>query len=87
MFDFRIYKYPLKLKLGEPQQVNLPTIHEVLHVAIQEGVITMWARVDTNAMQRDTPFMIVGTGHAVPPGAIHRGTVFDEGFVWHIFEV
>jgi hypothetical protein len=88
-----IYKYSVLLR--GPQQILLDEGAEVLAVGMQydpqwlEDVVVFWAYCeDGKPNGAPRTFVIVGTGHEVPEGAVHRGTVQqDDGFVWHLMEV
>lgn len=80
-----IWKYPLAL-VDHMQVVIMPTGAEVLSVAIQHGVPTLWAQVDTKPICTRL-FVVVGTGHRLPEVPLKFiGTVIDGRFVWHVFE-
>lgn len=82
-----IWKYPLAL-VDHMQGMVMPTGAEVLSVAMQHGVPTLWAQVDTDTQSICTRlFIVVGTGHAIPEVPLKFvGTVMDGPFVWHVFE-
>lgn len=90
MSEQRIYKYPLELT--DRQEVHLPEGAVILHVAVQNGIICLWALVDPDAWNEDRTFWIVGTGGTMPPGFgagiefVHQGTVEQGPFIWHVFE-
>lgn len=80
-----IYKYQLPIS-------DRPTKHmqkgsQVLHAAMQNGVLSVWARVDPSAEQTLRRFSIFGTGHVIPDEHIGKfvSTVLDREFVWHVF--
>lgn len=82
-----VWKY--QLTVG-PQEVRMPAGAEVVHVAEQEGVVTLWAIVDPRpgeeAVRR---FHVIGTGTAWGAGddnLHYLGSCMDSPFVWHVFE-
>lgn len=81
-----IYKYSLNLGLTK---LEMPKGSEVLDFKIQHKTLVLWALVDTSKPLVERQFTIVGTGH----DASHvnwfdyYGTVLDDDFVWHLFEV
>jgi hypothetical protein len=80
-----IYKYRLGLT---DDSLQMPIGAEILCVQTQQGEITIWALVDTNAASETRRFAIHGTGFSVPnDGRLYLGTVQIAPFVWHIFEV
>ena len=72
----------------------MPRGAQIIKVAMQMGAPTIWAIVDPNADRELRNFFVVGTGLELPaPGGTlltkdyYVGTVFDESYVWHIFEM
>jgi hypothetical protein len=80
-----VYKYMVMNFRGEHKRMLMPD-YEVVHVGAQEGNIYIWAIVDPDAPVSLAFFQVVGTGHPVPKGK-HVGSVQDNGFVWHVFDV
>lgn len=84
-----IWKYPLELQ--DRQIVQMPDGAELLHVADQDGVLCVWARVDEQRPPTDRIIYVRGTGHPVErkaDGEIHRyvGSAQQGYFVWHVFD-
>lgn len=81
-----IYKYPIPF--FPEQKLRLSQAAEVIHVGMQEGTITLWAMVDTDAPTENITIRIYGTGHEIDPNLVlyPLGTVFDGPYVWHVFE-
>jgi hypothetical protein len=54
-----------------------------------EAGIEFWAEHDFDKLPVSRTFVIVGTGHIIPDGAVYRGTAprTPEGLVWHLFEL
>ena len=83
-----IWKYPIDIE--DSIQIRMPLGAKVLHVGVQDGVPTIWARVrpgDDDTELRH--FTVVGTGHPIPIDEgrlVHLGTFFHGPFVWHLFE-
>ena len=80
-----IYKY--NLLTSYYQSLMMPSDHEILSVAMQHGMPTLWALVDPEAPNRGCDVYCVGTGQALDsvPGK-YVGTVIDGMYVWHFFE-
>lgn len=80
-----IYKYPLQLTGS--QMLTLPSSARFLSVQLQGDQLCLWAEVNTGiGGVKDTVISIVGTGHVIPPGAVHYlGTVQQDQFVWHVY--
>lgn len=83
-----IYKYPLEITDSQviELQTEFPAI-DILHIAMQDDVLTMWVEVDLDVPAQSVPIFVVGTGHKLPTDAqMHLATVQDpHGFVWHIY--
>ena len=80
-----VHKYPLVLQ--DFQTIKLPqmsTVRKVGHDAA--GQLCLWAEVNTDNAPEDLRIYICGTGHPVPDHAQFIDTVFDEQFVWHIWQ-
>ena len=80
-----IHKY--RLQLTDSQVLQLPSSAKPLSVQIQAGQICLWAEVD-NVLEetKDVVISVVGTGHDIPPGAVHYlGTIQAGAFVWHVY--
>lgn len=82
-----IYKY--QLNLVESQEIMISSVHEILHVAIRDQRIIVWAYVEDDVPMISVEFRIVGTGQEVKFNReeyLYCGTIIDEVFVWHIFK-
>ena len=85
----RVYKYRLLLA-GLPQTLPLPTLARPLHVAVQDGELTLWALVDPAAPPGRRQFLVCGTGQELGlslVSSLYLGTATSGAFVWHVFEV
>lgn len=63
---------------------------ELLKIGYQNDILMLWysKKVDNEATEKRT-FRIMGTGHQIDAidGVNYIDTVFQDGFVWHIFEI
>lgn len=88
--SLRMLKYPLfrvnDAVFDEIVEVMAPPSTGVAHIAMQNGVVTLWALVNMEHMPVKRRFHIVGTGHEAPCGH-YLGTVHERVFVWHVFEL
>lgn len=76
-----IYKY----KLGE---LLLPAGAKVLTAGKQNDEFYIWAEIDTEQTPEHRTFAVYGTGWDMPEeNRCYIATVFDNGFVWHVYEV
>lgn len=86
----RVYKF--ELKLHDSQHIRLPLGAQVLTVAMQREKLCMWVLLDPS---KETPleerrFDVVGTGNPMcckETNAAYIGTVDDDPYIWHIFEI
>lgn len=82
-----IHKYPLKDK--ELQTLALPLRVIPRSVAVQDGVLCLWAQHEVGLPHsQDREIRIVGTGFPFSdgelPGYEYIGTAQDGAFVWHV---
>ena len=80
-----IYKY--NLSVFADNDFDMPKGTTPLHVDNQQDHLCLWAEVDTDLPKQRRSFVIVGTGHEIPPDAQYVGTAQVDPFVWHVFEV
>jgi len=60
----KIFKY--KLTDTYEQRVDLPKGARILDVAMQYGVVTLWALVDDTVELEPRDILSIGTGHSMP---------------------
>lgn len=60
---------------------------EILHVALQDGVPTVWYYCWPEYHNQEMTLQWFGTGHEIPKNCWHLGTIQQDGFVWHLHEV
>jgi len=83
-----IWKFAIRL--DETAQVKMPQGARLLSVAMQHGLLCVWAVVEESAPQVTRTLYVRGTGH--PLGAAQAkdyvGTAHDveHAFVWHVFD-
>jgi len=63
-----IWKFGLSVTDG-PQTLEIPKRAELLHVADQHGIPTLWMLVDTDAELVTRHFVVHGTGHPIDLGS------------------
>lgn len=88
-----IYKYPLNGGVSNTRgavvsAVTMPQGAEFLRVDIQNGVVCLWAFVDTEAPKDELLFSLWGTGQdmrGVDPKH-HIDTFLAGEYVFHLFE-
>lgn len=78
-----VWKFPLNDWVTE---IDIPEGAKVVHVARQNGLMTLWAEVDSTKPTWSRGVAIVGTGHPIlVRDATHVGSILDGEFVWHIY--
>ena len=82
-----IHKFPLA-NPGGVSAVWMPDNANIIKAADQEGVLCLWAEVDSSdAALGVRLFHVVGTGQRLPNGNIqYIDTVVVPPYVWHIYE-
>ena len=80
----KIYEY--QLALAESQYVAMPEGAEVLSIGLQNGIITIWVKVEPQNPSIAYAFYIAGTGGEVPNNTEFIGTVMQDRFVWYVFQ-
>lgn len=70
------------------QPLKIPRESQILRVEATRDTVEFWFEIDDEWEFAERYFVIVGTGHEIPEGAIYRGTAArtPDGFVWHIYE-
>lgn len=78
------------LEISAITVLHMPANAKVVHVAVQNEHVCLWAYVDLNLSAETRCFKVYGTGHSID-GDIkgHIGTCLtsDGRFVWHVFEI
>lgn len=89
----QIWKYRIDPQPGPPgadyatAEITMPLDAQILHLDLQDGQPTIWARVNTHASVKRKGFYVVPTGVDLPEyhlGA-YVGTWQKDGLVWHVF--
>lgn len=81
----KVYKY--QFLLDDRVVIAMPVGAQILRVAVQDGMPTLWALVDTKRDIVDHHFLLRGTGHDATgcTKENHIETFFHGPFVWHFF--
>ena len=82
-----IYKYPIKVT--DLQTVQMPDLAQILCVQKQDGIICLWARCFSENELKPRSISVAGTGNPIDGNYFHKyiGTVQDDPFIWHVFEI
>lgn len=82
-----VWKFPLGYKGGPRFEIKVPTGAVPLRVDFDpQGVLVLWARVESDADLVTAVVTVVGTGNPIPEGAgEYVSTFFSEPFVFHGF--
>lgn len=80
-----IHKYALA---AVNNTVLLPEDSKVLLVGIQSHLIHIWIELDPEKETKvQHNFRVYPTGAKVPENFVHRGSIQEGSFVWHVYEV
>lgn len=81
----RIWKYEIPVD-DQDHQIPFWPIH-VAAKSDDHAVVVVWCEVElADGEQPATEaHRVFGTGHPLPDGASHRGTVQSGPFVWHLY--
>jgi hypothetical protein len=77
----KVWKYAL-LTIGAEQMLELPG--PIIFVGTQNTFVMLWCENRGPSAQRT--FKVFGTGHDIPDGWVHVGSVQEPPFVWHVYE-
>ncbi|HMG65676.1 MAG TPA: hypothetical protein VK599_22250 [Streptosporangiaceae bacterium] len=82
-----VYRY--QVGLGAPVEISLTGEPVAFGALGYSAGIEFWAEHDDAKPAVPRVFVIVGTGHRVPDGAVYVGTAprTREGLVWHLYEM
>ena len=82
-----VYRY--RVGLDGPETIGLTSGPVAFGALARSAGIEFWAEHDDTRPELPRTFVIVGTGHPVPEGALYVGTAprTPEGLVWHLFEL
>lgn len=81
-----VYKYPLVVETENLIAVPGGNPLQVVHVGPDpSGQLCLWAVADTEKQPVRRKVLVLGTGHEIPAGSGHIGSVLSSPFVWHVF--
>ena len=85
----RIYRYAIPLDAG-PKVIRGPFVGDkvtALPSRTAPDQVDIWLETDSDRQPRERAFLIVGTGHPLPPGFWWVATVPGVmGLIWHVLE-
>jgi hypothetical protein len=81
-----IYKY--QFQIADKVIIEMPAQAQILSVQVQNGMPTLWAKVNTDRQKETRSFFVFGTSHELNPHFEyeHVATIQIHNLVWHIFE-
>jgi hypothetical protein len=84
-----IWKYEIPISVRECFLLAMPKGARILKLALQNGVPTLWAMVDSHAGYETRKFALVLTGSPITIEGEYIDTFLleDDSFVLHLFEV
>ena len=89
-----------RFESGHGWEIEMPEYPSPIHVAVQNGVVSLWAKINPEVPRREYRRYIVscvGTGYPMPELKCHSltcqgltwhrhlGTIMDGEYVWHLF--
>lgn len=83
-----VWKAVLDLAGPNPDMADLPFGAKAIHVdrdTREPGKIAVWFEVDPECPHVGYHLFICGTGHDLPDGAEHIGSVVMPPFIWHVY--
>lgn len=80
----RILKYGLQW--ASTQILVMPVKHQILTAQLQDGMVYLWAEVDTNEQLAKTVIETFYTGENVGDGLKYIATIQHDGLVYHFYE-
>lgn len=90
----KVHKLKLEFSTGTPKEYKLPEGATILTSGLQNsgvgpGDLCIWFTCEPENRLEDRTLVIYGTGHEMKEDGFHRyiSTIFDRGFVWHVFEL
>lgn len=83
--------YKITLDLTEhPQSVIMPVNSKIVHVALQDGLPTLWYEYQRHQFlpsNMEVTFRVNGTGWAIADNEEYIGTAVGDNFVWHVYRL
>jgi hypothetical protein len=77
--------HKVHVNLNDEVHIVMPTDAKIVMVGDQQGAITIWFEHDNGPLTTRTIY-IHGTGHHIPAGRKHVGSLQQGEFVWHLYE-
>lgn len=87
-----IWKYTMRLRVDDKIGFDLPKNSKLVSVAMMPDTaheLGFWFEIETgepSTVYEVRNFAVVGTGHPIEDNLVHRCTVRDHEFVWHVYE-
>ena len=84
----RMLKYPLSITETTVIIMRAGSIVRAVDVQASRS-ISLWAEVPGPGIRADIArtFRVIATGGDMPAASTYIGTVMDDPFVWHVYEV
>jgi hypothetical protein len=84
----RMLKYRISSDTSHQVGVPMPARAAIRAVGLQGSHIYVWAETQGgDPMTITRTFRVIPTGGDLPDEGTYLGTVFEQGFVWHVYEV
>lgn len=79
----KVFKYVVAV---DDQVHEIPG--KIVHVACEDPrELLVWSEVVAHQHGPVAVVCVFATGQPIPPGAVHIGTVWRAGLVWHLYDV
>jgi len=81
-----VWKYEIEVE--DSPTIMAPGPLSIVHVEAVNGRLAVWVNVQPGAPEESVHMEVRGTGHPSPDPwtCLHRATVLDGPFVWHVYE-
>lgn len=81
-----IHRHQIPLNDAD-RSIDLCGTSKIIHVGMKHGEVCIWVEQAERPLEPSPRhFRVFGTGHPIPEGYHHKGSVVDGGFVWHVYE-
>ena len=80
-----VFQYPLEPITNAYLPIKIPGLEKILTVLEIDGIVRVWAVVNTESPMVTCEFYTTSSGNLVPSGLEHVGTYASQDDVWHVW--